>query len=167
MNQAQKMVLEFHKKFSHYTQNIPAFPPKEIREFRIDLIKEEVNELVDGIYAYQHGISEIECLTEVADALGDILYVVYGTALAFGLDIEPIFEEIHRTNMLKSFNKSKAGKSIKGPEWQEPQLESIIESQQNQREISMLDKVQQALNTYQVNIYRTDATNRTEEKDGN
>ena len=72
-------------------------------------------------------------LTEVADALGDMLYILCGTILDHGLQykIEAVFDEIHRSNMSKLGEDGKPiyredGKVIKGPHYFKPDLKSIL-----------------------------------------
>lgn len=68
---------------------------------------------------------------EVADALGDILVVTIGTALAFGLDIEEIMRRIHESNMSKLGADGKPiyrkdGKVMKGPNYHAPELDDLV-----------------------------------------
>lgn len=107
-------------------QNTPLRPtnlPRDEWELRYDLIKEELEE-------YQ-GAAFTGDLVGVADAIGDMLYVVLGTAIAHGLDIVPIFEEIHRSNMSKFGDHSfrDDGKLIKGPNYTPANLLPILEEQ--------------------------------------
>lgn len=120
MTPEQQKVLEFHEKFDHYRHPYPQIVPEPVAIFRYALIREELEELKTAMMDYD--------LIEVADALGDLLYVVYGTAVSYGIDMQPIFDEIHRTNMLKTFDKNKAGKSLKGPDWKPPQIEKILKT---------------------------------------
>ena len=90
-------VKEFNKAFG---LDIPSTPRPEIFQknpdivaLKRDLIIEEVEELRDAI--------KDENIVEVADALGDILYVVYGAGIAFGLDMDHVFGLIHLSNMSK------------------------------------------------------------------
>jgi predicted HAD superfamily Cof-like phosphohydrolase len=71
---------------------------------------------------------------EVADALGDQLYIIYGTILKHGLQnkIEEVFKEIHRSNMSKLGADGKPiyredGKILKGPEYFKPNIKKILE----------------------------------------
>ncbi|KKK47758.1 hypothetical protein LCGC14_3151960 [marine sediment metagenome] len=89
MNLEQKMVLRFHQTFGILVNKKPTIIPDEIVKLREDLILEELDELVVNSLFNPD-------LTDIADALGDLLYVVYGTAVSFGIDMEPIFKEIHR-----------------------------------------------------------------------
>ena len=122
MNKEQQMVKEFHERFGVYAGKIPDLLPDDVAALRIDLIKEEVKELE---VAYKE-----KNLVEVADALGDILYVIYGTAISHGIDLEPIFAEIHRSNMSKGdpeIIKREDGKILKAKNYVRPNLKPIID----------------------------------------
>ena len=99
---------------------ITALPSAEVQKLRMKLIREETAEL--QIAFIQND------LVEVADALADLLYVTYGAAVACGIDIEPIFDEVHKSNMTKFIDghKEPGGKWIKGPSYVPPQLEPIL-----------------------------------------
>ena len=65
----------------------------EIMKLRLDLIEEEFNELKDAIKQRD--------ITEMRDAIADILYVVYGAAQTFGFDADRDFDIVHSSNMSK------------------------------------------------------------------
>ncbi len=74
-------------------------------------------------------------LIEVADALGDMLYILCGTILEHGMQykIEEVFEEIQRSNMSKLGSDGKPiyredGKVLKGPNYFKPDIKAILES---------------------------------------
>ena len=62
-------------------------------DLRLKLIQEEVNELAEAIRAKD--------MVETVDALGDILYVVYGAGGAFGFNLDQAFDLIHKSNVTK------------------------------------------------------------------
>lgn len=71
-------------------------------------------------------------IVEYADALGDISYVSYGAANCAGIDMEPIEEEIHRSNIDKFRNgivRDEHGKVVKPEGWTAPDIKSEIEKQ--------------------------------------
>lgn len=71
-------------------------------------------------------------LIEIADGIADLLYVVYGTAVECGLDMEPIYKEVHRSNMSKvGGHKNEFGKWIKPDTYSPADLKPIIERQMN------------------------------------
>jgi len=94
MNKQQKQVAEFMRMAG---QSMPWSPCSlTIGEAanRCDMLLEECHE--------EYLAANSECnVVEIADALGDALYVLLGTANSHGIDLEPIFEEIHRSNMTK------------------------------------------------------------------
>lgn len=116
------MVQGFHELVGAYTGQWPHVPPEKIRKLRIKLIDEEMNEFVQA--------SEEGDLVAVADALADLLVVINGAALAWGIAMEPIFNEVHRSNMTKTDGSVREdGKILKGPSFSPPNLEPLLESQ--------------------------------------
>lgn len=97
----------------------PQMLSSELHELRIDLIQEELDEYAEAVNYYS-----------VADALCDLLYVVYGAAECHGIDLEPIFEEVHRSNMTKIGGPQREdGKQMKPDTWSPPDIYSQIEMQ--------------------------------------
>ena len=90
-----EMVKEFMVAFEQEIKEVEDWPDEDTLNLRIDLIEEEYNELKQAVYSFDG------TMVDVADALSDILYVVYGMAHAFGIDIDKCFEEVHRSNMSK------------------------------------------------------------------
>lgn len=127
MRREQEMVRAFHAQAGALIQDRPAMPSADTRDLRLNLITEELDELNQALWpddgVYDHGL--------VADALGDLLYVVLGTAVSCGIDIEPIFHEIHRSNMTKFIDghRREDGKWIKGPSYEPANLGPLIEQQ--------------------------------------
>ncbi|SRR5258706_7917336 len=115
MWKAQKQVIDFHRKFDCGIGNKLNL---ENWLFRIDLIKEEVTETVTAI---RNGD-----LTGVADGITDSIYVLLGAAVEFGLDIEPLFDEVHRTNMAKIKAATAGGKVRKPPGWKGPDIAGML-----------------------------------------
>ena len=116
-------VKEFMKTFGQEVLKSPKFPNKKIIQLRINLIKEELNELEEAV--------ENNDLLEVADALTDILYVTYGAGHSFGINLDDCFEEVQRSNMSKLDKDGKPiyndyGKVLKGPDYFEPNLKKFV-----------------------------------------
>lgn len=143
MDKIQQMVKEFHEKFDCVVNDRPTVPDFNTRCLRLDLILEEFTELMkDGFAISQcftgegwttHSDDEPD-LTHIADALGDILYVVYGTAVSCGIDMEPIVAEIHRSNLSKvqpdgTILRREDGKINKPDTYSPADIKSIIEAQ--------------------------------------
>ena len=113
----------FMKTFGQDVKNKPSFSTDKINKLRIDLIKEELDELNE---AMKH-----KDLLEVADALTDILYVTYGAGHAFGIDLDKCFNEVQSSNMSKLDSNGKPiynadGKVMKGPNYFKPDLSKFI-----------------------------------------
>ena len=89
-------VAEFHRTFQHPIKNEPEIPQKQRCALRISLLSEELKELEKAI--------EEQDIVEIADALGDLQYVLGGAILEFGLGnkFHLLFDEIQRSNMTKA-----------------------------------------------------------------
>ena len=113
----------FMKTFGQDVKIKPSFSTDKINKLRIDLIKEELDELSEAM--------NNKDLLEVADALTDILYVTYGAGHAFGIDLDKCFDEVQNSNMSKLDEKGKpiyneAGKVMKGPNYFKPDLSKFV-----------------------------------------
>jgi predicted HAD superfamily Cof-like phosphohydrolase len=123
MKEQLSKVKEFHDKFLHVVNDTPNLSVNH--ELRYKLMKEENDEYLEA--------AKNEDLIEIADALGDQLYILCGTILAHGMQhiIEEVFDEIHRSNMSKLGADGKPvyredGKIIKGPNYEKPELKHIL-----------------------------------------
>ena len=113
----------FMKTFGQEVKKKPSFSSDKINKLRIDLIKEELEELTEAM--------KKKDLLEVADALTDILYVAYGAGHAFGINLDKCFDEVQNSNMSKLDEKGKSiynesGKVMKGPNYYKPNLSKFI-----------------------------------------
>ena len=113
----------FMKTFGQEVKTKPSFSSDKINKLRIDLIKEELDELQEAM--------KNNDLLEVADALTDILYVTYGAGHAFGIDLDKCFDEVQNSNMSKLGEDGKPiynefGKVMKGPNYFKPNLGKFI-----------------------------------------
>ena len=122
MTNAEK-VKEFMEAFGQEVKESPELADHKTAMLRLKLILEEYEELdaadADGD------------LVSIADALSDILYVVYGAAHAYGIPIDECFDEVHNSNMSKLGADGKPifradGKVLKGPDFYEPNLKGIL-----------------------------------------
>lgn len=120
-------VYEFHSAFGLGINNQPIADLGEQKNLlRFNLMKEENEEYLEAANGND--------LTEVADALGDMLYILCGTIIEHGMQhkIEEVFEEIQRSNMSKLGNDGKPifredGKVLKGPNYFRPDIKKILE----------------------------------------
>ena len=122
----QAMVREFHEKYGHAIKETPGIGvAPELCFLRIRLMKEELHELE---LAMLH-----EDLGGVADNLADLAYVVFGTALTYGIPLDAAFAEVHRSNMTKLVPPAKAlhekypeGFNPKGPGYEPPDIAQVL-----------------------------------------
>ena len=122
-----KAVHEFHKAFKLGIHTSPiADIGSERNLLRFNLMKEENEEYLEA--------ANNNDLVEVADALGDMLYILCGTIIEHGMQdkIEEVFNEIQRSNMSKLSNEGEPiyredGKVLKGPNYFKPNIKSILE----------------------------------------
>ena len=113
----------FMKTFGQEIKMKPSFSTEKINQLRIDLIKEELQELQEAI--------KNNDLKETVDALTDILYVTYGAGHAFGVNLDECFDEVQRSNMSKLYENGKpiyndAGKVMKGSNYFKPDLSKFL-----------------------------------------
>ena len=118
-----KKVGVFMKTFGQEVKNKPSFSTEKIKQLRISLIQEELDELKEAMTNND--------LLEVADALTDLLYVTYGAGHAFGIDLDKCFNEVQNSNMSKLGEDGKPiynelGKVMKGPNYFKPDLSKFV-----------------------------------------
>ena len=119
-------VKQFHDVFKiNYSDNLLDNLGEKHNKLRFELMKEENEEYLQAV--------QNKDIVEIADALGDMLYILCGTILEHGLQykIEAVFDEIHRSNMSKLDNDGapiyrEDGKVIKGPNYFRPNLVPIL-----------------------------------------
>jgi predicted HAD superfamily Cof-like phosphohydrolase len=116
-------VKDFHQAFGQRIGEKPEFPDREERVLRRKLITEEFNELTDAEYAND--------IVEVADALADIIYIACGTAVSYGIPLDDVFAEVHRSNMAKLVDgkviRREDGKVQKPEGWTAPDIKGVLE----------------------------------------
>lgn len=122
MMDPQAMVEEFHRKFEIAISDRPSLPEDATRQLRVRLIQEEFEELQEAMAAQD--------LPGVAKELADLLYVVYGTAVSYGMDMDPVFREVHRSNLSKVGGHKRAdGKWVKPPTYSPAQVAPLLAAQ--------------------------------------
>lgn len=117
----------FHKSFGlGVSHSMKADLGAAKNKLRFNLMDEENKEYFEA--------AQNNDLTEVADALGDMLYILCGTILEHGMQhkIEEVFEEIQRSNMSKLGKDGKPiyredGKVLKGPKYFKPNIQAILD----------------------------------------
>jgi predicted HAD superfamily Cof-like phosphohydrolase len=115
-------VEEFHYKFSALARATPADLNEKTKRLRVCLIEDEFEELKESMAGCD--------LTPVAKEMADLLYVVYGTAVSYGIDMGPVFREVHRSNMSKVGGyKREDGKWVKPATYSPARIEPIVAEQ--------------------------------------
>lgn len=118
-----QQVVEFHAAYDVPIRSSPGFPDDKRVSLRKSLIWEEVAELFDAI--------DRKDLVDTADGIADAIVVLIGTALEFGIPLDRVMEEVHRSNMSKLGADGRPvlredGKVLKGPNFTPPDIQSIL-----------------------------------------
>lgn len=124
LQKAQQSVAEFMRLAGQEVKESPAFPSREVEDLRLKLHYEEACEEFDEALG-------LGTIVDVADSIADSLVVIIGTACAFGIDIQPVFDEVMRSNMTKFVDgyRRDDGKWIKGPSYTPANIKPILEAQ--------------------------------------
>lgn len=143
MNWMQEAVEAFHEATD---STVGMSPELRDAELRAKLILEEACETAaamgfnaqailrtnDGtteIANFSRGYPEAD-FVDAIDGIADLLYVTFGTAVAWGIDAEPFFEEVHRANMTKLDGPKRAdGKQLKPDNWQPPRIAQMLDEE--------------------------------------
>lgn len=122
-----KKVREFHEKMELAVDQPFS---KELLEFRMKLIFEEVQELAEVGMTIETNTNETErrvLLQDFLKEMCDVIYVIKGTAVSFGMDLDQAYDLVHKSNMSKfPFTKDDSGKVMKGKNYKPPVLEECI-----------------------------------------
>lgn len=122
----QEMVREFHEAFD---LPVNTTATRELLDLRASLIWEEWVELEEEFarakWCLDFG-SKVPNRDRLTKEMADLLYVVYGAAVALGIDLEEAFRRVHESNMTKLVDGKPLmrddGKVLKGPDYREPDL---------------------------------------------
>lgn len=118
LNTNQAMVREFHEKYQLVVRDAPVDLLPLVEElFRDGLLEDEVGEFLEAKTAAHR-----------AKEAADVLYILYGDALHYGYDLDRVFAAVHQSNMSKDGGKRNDGKILKGPSYQPPDIEAVINS---------------------------------------
>lgn len=150
MSKLNEQVTAFHKKFGQPIGARPKVPTDAMVRFRLKLIMEEFFELFEAAFNPKHSkLDEARAILQVfvenghldmnfpefVDALGDMDYINEGTRLVFGVDGDPVADEIQRANMAKdpayvdakdSYHTSATIKPVKPAGWTPPDIERVL-----------------------------------------
>ena len=98
---------------------------EEAREFDTAMLRLHAHVSTGGIM----GTVGMHLWAEVIDAMCDLIVTVHNTSNAMGIDLEPFFDEVHRSNMDKVGGPVRAdGKQLKPADWQPPRIRKILEN---------------------------------------
>jgi len=124
---------EFHSAFDLCRSLVPKVPPDGIAAVRQRLLDEEVGELAEAVRQQD--------LAAIAHELADVVYVAFGTALAYGIDLDAVLAEVHRANMSKLGRDGRPlvvdGKVRRGPDYRPPQIAALLETQRRSRDVRL------------------------------
>ncbi len=127
MQKQIKLVEEFHNSFGQENGETPGKIKWPESQLRYKLMAEENSEYLEACAQ--------QSVEEIADALGDMLYILCGTILKHGMQhiIEDVFDEIHSSNMSKLGEDGEPvlradGKITKGPNYFRPNLKKILDA---------------------------------------
>ena len=118
----QQALIQFHTTFGVPMRCDPVAQPPEYA-LRLELLREEWGEYVTAVSQND--------IVGVADGLADMVYVIFGSALAHGIDLPAVLAEVHRSNMSKVGADGKPiyrddGKVLKGPNYSPPNLRPLL-----------------------------------------
>jgi predicted HAD superfamily Cof-like phosphohydrolase len=118
-----KDIQDFHKEvMGDNFPTKPYIPEEKLKNLRNSLIVEEINETLNAM--------DRNDLVEIADGIVDSIVVLLGTAITYGIDIRPVWDEVHRTNIAKKDGPIREdGKKMKPLGWKKPEIEKILISQ--------------------------------------
>jgi predicted HAD superfamily Cof-like phosphohydrolase len=115
-------VKKFQTAVGQNVSEVPEFPDENERVLRRKLLKEEVEEYFEG--------EDKDDLENVAKELADIIYIVCGTAASYGIPLDRVFNEVHRSNMEKLVDgkvvRRDDGKILKPEGWTAPDIKSVL-----------------------------------------
>jgi predicted HAD superfamily Cof-like phosphohydrolase len=120
-------VLDFHEAFDLPREPLPTtYVGDSLAQLRVRLLREEVEEFADA--------TENRDLVAIADALADVVYVAYGSAVTYGIDLDAVVREVHRSNMSKVDANGRPvlredGKVLKSPRYHPPNVRRVLDEQ--------------------------------------
>lgn len=129
-----ELVADFHRAFDLPRPDVISPPDADLARLRARLIGEEFEEVMAELALLtrpQTFVDKYETLLRLAKELADLRYVVEGAAVSFGLDLEAVYREVHRSNMSKLGPGGRPlyredGKVLKGPNYTEADVKSVL-----------------------------------------
>ncbi|WP_318656531.1 pyrophosphohydrolase domain-containing protein [Scrofimicrobium canadense] len=141
----QSLVSEFHRVYEMpnlvASRSAPSLDTDHL-SMRMSLITEEFAELYGAVYGPDAEAAILDAaqavpddnnrdVVETADALADLVYVIYGMALECGIDLDAVLAEVQRSNLSKlmpdgSVKRREDGKVLKGPNFSPPDVAGVL-----------------------------------------
>lgn len=125
-------IVDYHEEvmYDKFSES-PSIPSESYKNLRATLIIEEIKETM-------HAITD-NSLVELADGIADSIVVLLGTAVTYGIDMRPIWDIVHESNMAKKGGKMRIdGKLLKPDGWVGPNIADEIVRQQNAMNTSII-----------------------------
>lgn len=118
-----RLLNEFHRAFGLHHQDRPGDPPEDVQDLRQRLLEEEVGELGEAVRSGD--------VVGIAHELADVVYVAYGTALTYGIDLDAVLAEVHRSNMTKLDRDGRPvrradGKVVRSDRYRPPDVAGVL-----------------------------------------
>jgi predicted HAD superfamily Cof-like phosphohydrolase len=115
-------VKEFQTAVGQHVGQVPEFPNGPERALRMRLLEEEMKEYEQGEYKND--------LENIAKELADIIYIVCGTAVSYGIPLDKVFDAVHASNMAKLIDgkpiRRDDGKILKPEGWTPPDIKKVL-----------------------------------------
>lgn len=130
LRDAMAAVVTFHQCAGFDLASSPAMPPSG--PLALQLIREEAEEVASAFAAAMDSRCRVNgvSMTHVAQELADLVYVTLGAAARLGIDLGPVFDEVHRANLAKAGGPRRAdGKLLKPPGWTPPDIQAVLQKQ--------------------------------------
>lgn len=122
MSNMYQDVKEFQTAVGQHVGQAPEFPNGPERALRMKLLEEEFNEYQQGEYKND--------LENIAKELADIVYIVCGTAVSYGIPLDKVFDAVHASNMAKLIDgkpiRRDDGKILKPEGWTPPDIKKVL-----------------------------------------
>jgi len=119
MKSVHNDVLTFHRMLGEYIGDLPRRPPYKVEILRRALLVEEYNELIDAL--------DTSNFAEIADGIADLIYILVGMAINYGIHLPCVWDVVHKANLAKAGGgKDKNGKIMKPLGWEHPDIASVV-----------------------------------------
>lgn len=122
-----QQIVDFHLAVDGHTPPQPVKPNPDILAIRRTLIREEYAEVMHAFDGLEAGQDDAAALVQLAHEMADLLYVVYGTFAACGIDADAVYTTVHQANMRKIGGPRRAdGKLLKPADWQPADVAGVM-----------------------------------------